>query len=285
MPLKHSTETWLVFFLGCAVLVTGIACAILQMMSAPALAWGILFVLTIAYPLSLYPLFRERRADYAFRMLHFLPAGILLLWLFLQIVGFVLPSLLILSAIFVWGWSLPIVILAFAALFWFCFSVIRQRRQRSLLLGGLLLLLLVFGLSGERFQWPEQIASIFNGSSSSTGSGMIIAGNISSSSVSNLDPSLDENEEKWRAALRRQERRKERLLALENEPMTVSGALEGVLISGGSSSQIAMIPTKPGIKNPPHLPSSGPDIGVFLLIMIAVYSALLHHRAKLRVEN
>jgi len=282
MPLKHSTETWLVFFLGCAVLLTGIVCAVLQMMSAPALAWGLLFVLAIAYPLSLYPLFRERRADYAFRMLHFLPAAILLLWLFLQIVGFVLPSLLILSALFVWGWSLPIVLLAFVALLWFCFSVIRQRRQRSLMLGGLLVLLLVFALSGERFRWPEQIASVLNGTTSSTGSGVIIAGNISSSSVSNLAPSTDENEEKWRAALRRQERRKERLIALENEPFTVSGALEGVLLSGGSSSQIAIAPSKPGTGNPPHLPSSGPDIGVFLIIMIAGYSALLHHRAKQR---
>lgn len=282
MPLKHSTETWLVFFLGCAIVLTGIACAILQVMTAPALAWGILFVIALAYPLALYPLFRERRADYLFRTLHFLPAGMLLLWLFLQILGLILPSLMIVGSWFVWGWSLPVVLLAFFALFWFCVSVIRQRRQRSLFLGGLLLFLLIFALSGERFQWSEQIASVLNGSTSSAGSGVIIAGTVSSSSVSNLAPSANEDEEKWRAALRRQERRRERLLALEDQPLTVSGAIEGVLISGGHSSQIAVLPVRPGVGNPPHLPSSGFGMELFVPSVIAAYCTTLHRRAKRR---
>ncbi|KKW38624.1 MAG: hypothetical protein UY85_C0027G0001 [Candidatus Peribacteria bacterium GW2011_GWB1_54_5] len=74
MPLKHTTETLLVFLLGTATVVTGI---IIPSLTAPDMGiapWAIVFVLAIAYPLALSGLFRRNRADYAFRLLHWMPA-------------------------------------------------------------------------------------------------------------------------------------------------------------------------------------------------------------------
>ncbi len=281
MPLKHSTETWLVFLLGAVIALTGVACALLQGLSNPSLPWAIFFAISIAYPLSLYPLFRERRADYTFRLLHFVPAAMLLVWLLLRFLGFALPALTVFSKGFVWGWSLPVVTLGFLAVLWFCLAVLRQRRQRSMALLALFLPFVILAAAGEQMQWPQQLAALLGGSQSSSGSGTIIAGPISSESSSNLSPSLNENEEKWRAELRRLERRKERLAALENQPSSVNGAKDGVIITGSQSSQVAAIPTKP-VQNPPHLPSSGFGMEVFVPLAMAGYCATLHRRAKRR---
>ncbi len=110
----------------------------------------------------------------------------------------------------------------------------------------------------------------------------MIAGPVSSESSSNLNPSTDENEEKWRAELRRLERRKERLALLQNQPHSVSGAKDGVVITGSQSSQVSAIPTKP-VTNPPHLPSSGFGMELFVPSILAAYTATLHRRAKKRI--
>lgn len=280
MPLKHSTETWLVGFLALAIVIAGIACAVLPSPAQAPLAWLILFGLSIAYPLSLYPLFRDRRADYEFRILHFLPAAILFVWLILQLLSAYIPSISGLMHAYVWGWSLPAVAGSFVALVWFCLHVIRQRQPRLSFLALLFIPFLLLGIVGENFQWPEQIASVWNGSTSSTGSGTIIAGPISSATSSNLEPSSDPAEEALRMALRRQERRKERLLRLGEEPQSVHGALDGVAITAGNSSQIA---TAVPNGTPPHLPSSGMNgIEMILISFVAIYCALLHERARRR---
>lgn len=258
MPLKHSTETWLVILLGGAVALTGVLCAFLQRLPNPSLLWAVFFAISVAYPLSLYPLFRDRRADYSFRLLHFMPAAMLLLWLLLRFAGFVLPVLATFSRGFVWGWSLSVVIPGFVALLWFCITVIRQRRQRSIFLMTLLVPFLVLALSGEHVEWSQRFSS------------------------SNLSPSSSVTEEKWRAELRRLERRRERLTLLERQPRSVTGARDGVLITGSQSSQVAMLPSKP-VQDPPHLPSSGFGMEIFVPSMIAAYCATVHRRAKRRV--
>ncbi len=279
MPLKHSTETWLVVFLGIAIMVAGIACAVLPALTYAPLLWAILFALSIAYPLSLYPLFKERRADYEFRMLHFVPAGMLVLWLLLQLLTLAIPAVAILTSFFVWGWSLPLVILSFAALTWFCLHVIRQRQQRLTFLAVALALFLGIAIAGETFKWPEQIASILSGSSSSTSSVPVIAGADSSAGSSNLGKSDDPSEEKLRVTLRRMERRKERLAELADDPLVVRGAIDGVLMASSQGSVIAAVPSK---TTPPHLTSSGMETQAFILAVIALYCGLLHQRAKNR---
>lgn len=281
MPLKHSTETWLVACLGIAIVAAGIACAVLPPLTRAPLLWAILFALSIAYPLSLYPLFKERRADYEFRMLHFIPAGMFLLWFILQLLTLVIPAVSLLTRFFVWGWSLPLVIAAFAALVWFCLHVIRQRQQRLFYLAAILVPFLVIAAAGESFQWPEEIASVLSGTTSSASSNPVIVGSVTSQGSSNLGKSTDRNEEKLREALRRMQRRQQRLAALANQPSSVQGAINGVMITGTQSSAIASTIT--GTTTPPHLPSSGAGTESLLLIIIAGYCALLHRRATLRV--
>ncbi len=285
MPLKHATETLLVVLLGFAIILAGIACAVLPPPARAPLAWILVFAASVAYPLSLYPLLKKRRADYSFRALHFLPAGILLVWLCLQLLSSYTPSLGGLMLAFIWGWSLPVVAGSLVALVWFCLHVIRQRRVRLLYLSALFVPFLAIAVVGENFQWPEQIASVLSGSASSktAGSGTVVATIIPSEQSSNLARSSDETEEAYRAELRRMERRKARLAELQNQPSSFHGATDGVLLGASVSSApiAATIPGRPKI--PPHLPSSGPNIEVLFLLMIAGYCAVLHQRARLRM--
>src|SRR3989338_4009325 len=85
MPLKHFTETFLVVLLGAVIALTGLLAATLPPLPEGALPWGVLFVLSIIYPLLLLPLFQRRRADNSFRLLHWFPAMLLLVWLFSRI--------------------------------------------------------------------------------------------------------------------------------------------------------------------------------------------------------
>ncbi len=285
MPLKHSTETWLVALLGVAIVLAGVACAILPSPVHAPLLWILLFAVSLAYPLSLYPLFQARRADYEFRVLHFLPALILFVWLILELLLSYIPSIGGLMSAYRWGWSLPAVLGSLAALVWYCLHVIRQRAARLRFLALLFVPFVILGILGENFQWPEQLASVLSGSSSSivTGSGTtIIAGTVSSETSSNLNPSSDPDEEKLRMALRRQERRKARLLEMQNEPVAVHGAKDGIAMIGRYSSLIAAnIPG--GTNPPPHLPSSGiGGVEAVALMFVAAYCAILHERARRR---
>src|SRR3989344_8787739 len=111
MPLKHFTETFLIVVLAAAIALTGLLMATLSPLPEGALPWGVLFVISIIYPLSLYGLFQERRADNFFRNLHWFPALMLLGWLSLQGVLFSDGSLAGKVALYTWGWTLAAVVL------------------------------------------------------------------------------------------------------------------------------------------------------------------------------
>ena len=87
MPLKHTTETFLVFLLGIVILIVGLLLPTLPDLPAGAVPWTILFVLTLLYPLSLFFLFRNRRADHALRLLHWFPAAMMLVWITIYVLG------------------------------------------------------------------------------------------------------------------------------------------------------------------------------------------------------
>ena len=103
MPLKHATETFLVFLLGAVILLTGLLLSTLPDLPAGAVPWTILFVLSILYPLALFALFRRRRADHAFRLLHWFPALMLLLWLGVEIVALEVPRAYSFIGWYTWG--------------------------------------------------------------------------------------------------------------------------------------------------------------------------------------
>ncbi len=181
MPLKHSTETILVAVLGVAIALAGLVLSVLSAVASPGFLWIGAFLVTLAYPLLLYPHFRERRADYEFRLLHFLPALFLLLWLILTILTGFFPIFGVLRAAMTFGWALPLVLLGFLGVAWFSFHVIRQWPQRI----GLLLLIFapfaLLGILGDRFEWNVQLASLLERTGTgATVSSRPIAANTSS---------------------------------------------------------------------------------------------------------
>ncbi len=182
MPLKHSTETTLVVVLGLAMALAGVVVAVLSLVSAPWILWIAAFFISIAYPLVLYPHFRERRADYEFRILHFAPAFVLLTWLVLTVLAPVVPFLGFLRSMLTFGWALPLVTLGFVLLAWFCLTVIRQWSKR---LGGLALVFVPFAalaLFGQNLHWNTQLASLLEprGGSGSVSSGPVAVSSATS---------------------------------------------------------------------------------------------------------
>ena len=92
MPLKHDLETWLIVLIGLMIALAGAVAAFLPPISVSILPWAIAFLLSIAYPLALYPMLRNRRADYEFRSLQFVPALILAVWLIVELLATYKPS-------------------------------------------------------------------------------------------------------------------------------------------------------------------------------------------------
>jgi hypothetical protein len=278
MPLKHSTETLLVLVLAVLLVLAGIMSAILPSVSEHPGAWIFLLAITILYPVSLYPFFRDRRADYEFRLLHFAPALVLFLSLLLEIAASMRPAVERLLHWYRFGWSFAIVTLILLLLWLFCLRVIRERWTRSVILLVLFVPFAVLAALSERKQWNPQLTALLTRPAElGSHSGVIIAGTQGTSSEKNLAPSSHADEEAWRMQLRRMDRRDARLAAhsLSGQTAPVRGAQNGMMIaanvqSGSSSSA------------PPHLPSSGMGTDALMLSMVAGYCALLHRRATLR---
>lgn len=180
MPLKHQTETALVALLGAAMALAGIVIAVLSWLTSPWLLWIAAFFISVAYPLILYPHFRERRADYEFRLLHFAPAIFLLIWMVLTILSSAVPGLSLVRSFLTFAWALPLVIVGFALLAWFCLNVLRQWSKRLASLAAILVPFALLGLFGQRFEWNKQIAAVFD---MPTGSGSVSSGPIAAASA------------------------------------------------------------------------------------------------------
>lgn len=207
MPLKHVTETVLVFVLTLAIVVTGLIVGVLPPVSQSIIPWLVAFILSVAYPLALYPLLRSRRADYPFRVLHFTPAAMLLVWLALDIFSSYVPFFGLLRGVFVWGWAVLGILIAFILIAWFCLHVIRQRTSRLGLLAAVFLPFVVFALWSERSQWRADLAGDVAARFGGTGTGTQIAVDDGR----NTSVSDDRDEERYRAQMRRMDRRNDRL--------------------------------------------------------------------------
>lgn len=180
MPLKHHTETTLVGVLGAAMALAGAAIAVLSWVASPWLLWIAAFFVSLAYPLALYPHFRERRADYEFRLLHFAPAAFLLLWLALTVVASVVPALAGLLSILTVAWALPLVVLGFGLLAWFCVHVLRQWSKRLAILATIFVPFALLGVLGDRFDWNQRVAAVID---VPMGTGSVVHGPIVASSA------------------------------------------------------------------------------------------------------
>ncbi len=247
MPLKHTTETTLVGLLGVLMALAGVAVAVLSSLASPGGIWIGAFLVSVAYPLILYPHFRDRRADYEFRLLHFVPALFLLLWLFLSSLSSVLPGLAFLLGALSFAWALPLVALGFLLLAWFCMHVIRQWPRRIGLLFLIFVPFLLLSLWGSDKGWEKQLAAIIAPNDPR------VAQNASSSSSSSSSTS-------------------------SARTIVVRSAKKGVMISARlSHSSNGTIGQKP-----PHLPDAGFGLELFAVIVPAATSAAVHLRARRR---
>lgn len=160
MPLKHSTETFLVAVLALLLALTGFVLAVLPPIPAGSLLWAASFFLSLVYPLALIPLLRSARADNAFRWLHFSPAILLVVWLLLQIGDSYSALFSLPRTVFTWGWSLVPVLIVLGLIAAFCLQVIRQRFVRLLFLVALSVPFVVLAFVGEYFSWPSSVSSL-----------------------------------------------------------------------------------------------------------------------------
>lgn len=281
MPLKHATETLLIVVLALALALTGLAIAILPTLPAGIGWWSLALILTLAYPLSLYPLLKSRRADYPFRALHFAPFVLLLIRFALDVGSSFVAGLGKAAQWYSWGWAAPAVLVAFLALMVFCIRVLRQRDARLRILAALFLPFLFLGLFSEFTGWNHKMASLLGG-----GDGTIVAVEPDpvTDTGANLDPSVDAAEERWRAMLRERELRRAQLEASGSLTAGVRGLGHALMLSG--SSAVLPPPSPPviiGEVSPPSLASAGPGMSAFAVSFAALYCGLLHVRARRRV--
>ena len=302
MPLKHATETFLVFLLGVLIALTGLLVATLPPFPLGTLPGLVLLAVTLLYPLSLLSLLRRNRADYTFRWLHWVPAGMVLLWFALQGLVVLIPSLVVLLSMYTWGWTLPLVALGFLALAVFCLRVIRRRGLRVCLL-AVAFIPFVAGavMSEQKFHWDREVAALLWGQEwwlrvqhGITGSGamQVAMEEGMASSDKNLEESADPDEEAWRERLRAFERRRERIAArllhqgddeeeMEEENVTSESSSDEAVLEPaytGTGRELREVATLPDA-----LPSAGAGVGAMGLTLFLSYCGLLHQRAKKRV--
>ena len=302
MPLKHTTETLLVFLLGTATVVTGI---IIPSLTAPDMGiapWAIVFVLAIAYPLALSGLFRRNRADYAFRLLHWMPA-ILLLLLFLMQAGIrTLPFIASVLDWYTWGWTLPGVATGFFLLVYFCLRVIRRWTKRLVLLVVLFVPFMVGAVASEHYTtWNQEIASVLWEGEwwklEKDGAGLVAQVDSPSeeaSSEKNLEASADPVEESYRERLRAIENRRERIAARLEERHAGEEESTGEEEEGEESEEAAPVVEEVSSAEsvsmrevssmPSRLPSSGLSWAAIILTMLGLYTATVHARTRKRSE-
>lgn len=279
MPLKHATETLLLFLIGAVIAVTGLLVASLPPLPAGGIPWAILLLLAFLYPLALTPLFCKRRADYPFRLLHWVPAVLLLVWFALELLTWAVPALSVVRHIYTWGWTFAGVAVSFALVVWFCLSVIRRREARMMLLGLAFVPFAAGALASELGGlYEQQLAAVLWEGALWKGTGTVITDVGNDPDDKNLAPSSDPNEEAWRDRLRASEGRSSSSASVASDNEDV---LTGSIGNGGGTSSapsIGSASSKPG-----QLPDAGGELEVLLLTMIAAYSAVLHDRARRRV--
>lgn len=269
MPLKHHTETAYMIFLGLIICVLGFFLALLPHIPAGLPYWFIFLVLSLLYPLILAPTLRSNRADYEFRMMHWFPFSMVVLWLVLELVGPKAYFLRILQLGFFFLWSLPLVGLGIFFLILFATHVIRRRFIRITVL-SLFLVLFTFGaLSAEAMHRNSRLSR-----------------KIYSSALLSPD-SMKSYYDRVRSYLGVMTGTGD----APGEPSSsaTTGSSTSAVIASSSrsamqpSSVSSSVPALVSSSKPTSLPSSGPETAAVLLAtLLALYMGTVHVRAGRR---
>lgn len=304
MPLKHHTETLLVFLLGVAIALSGVLAATLPSLPLGLVPWSFVFALSLAYPLTLIRLFKKRRADKEFRLLHWFPALVLLVWGAMEWTVLHFEDMFPALEWYTWAWTLPAVTIGFVLVASFCLHVIRRRTPRLVLLAVAFIPFTVLGVMSEQgYHWETELAAVmwqgdwwkvdYSGSLLPDRTSTIAQQDSVSSK--NLEPSEDPSEERYRARLREIEKRRQQLVAtrkpveeekeeepadptpedsLEPEPVPVPTAPS----TTGTGRDLPEIAARPN-----RLPGSGGGVALLSFLTLAGYLGTLHNRARKRL--
>jgi hypothetical protein len=277
MPLKHKTETAYIAVLAAVIALAGFGLALLPPYPAGVLPWLMVWVISLLYPLVLLGTFRKNRADYELRLLHWFPFAMLTLWALAQGIGMVQPVAL---AIYRWltvFWSIPLVLLGLLLLSLFCMQVIRRQSSRLSIIGGVLVLFLATGSIVACVRSPENTGADITGSGSTIlSSSSKMSSRASSQSVSSRSSSRQSTQTSLGAfqSSRRSERMQSRS-SVSSSRSSVSSRSSSRSSRRSSASSVSSVP--------PKLPRSGPaEIG-FVIFLLALYTGVLHARAKKRI--
>ena len=298
MPLKHTTETFLIFLLGAVLAATGVVLSTLPKLPAGITVWVLVFVVTVVYPLALGPLFRRRRADNAFRALHWLPALATLLWLVFEVATLYIPGADTVANYYEWAWTLPAVFVGFFLLTAFVLNVIRRRVKRIALLLLAFVPFVIGGvMSSQGAHYEDELASVLWGGDwwrSETAEQIFPAKGMLARR--DLAPSEDGSEEDWRERLRAIERRRQRIAARLEERDAAGESSAGTFME---KKEGAMMDSPHGIgemhverksadhtvvmnKKPDSLIGSGLGAEALAVMLLAGYCSVLQRRMRKR---
>lgn len=263
-------------FLGLVICVAGIAAALLPAIPEGTMYWALLLGLSILYPLILARTFKSNRADYEFRVLHWFPACIFMLWFVLQLLSPRFDIIRIFALGFFYLWSLPLVALGIAFMSIFALHVLRRSRLRVTTLVVFFSLFTIGALYAESANLnPRLQAMVFPDKPQ-------LFASVRASLV-RLRASLGMQSDVSVLQIARSESSSSSRIASSFRSRNVV-AVTSSLSSSMSRSAVASLPPVIADKNPGHLTKSGPeDIAVLGLTLLAGYAAVLHARAKKRV--
>jgi len=274
VPLKHHSETAYMISLALVTCATGFLIALLPHIPAGMPYFAALFVATLLYPLMLARTFKRNRADYEFRMLHWFPFFMVMLWAFFELIGSKARIFHILQLGFFFLWSLPLVALGICFLILFAVHVIRRRSMRITVLSLFLAFFTVGAVASEAMGWDddlqkaiypkdlptsESVKKLYASARSYLG---ILTGTSGSSSSSSSNTTS--------------------VLSSSSALSTTSSSLSSVRSTYASS--VLSTPALVTSSKPTSLPASGPEsAAVLAATLIALYMGTLHIRARRRV--
>ncbi len=260
MPLKHHTETAYLIVLGLLICVSAFLTSLLPELPEGLRYCVLFFTVAALYPIFLIPTFRRNRADYEFRLLHWLPAGSFALWLLLQIIDPYWRWFHITNLGFLFLWSVPIVALGLGSAILFCIHVIRRKTVRIAVLSSFFVLFTVGALLAESKGWNPRLQHVIF----RTGPAIV------------LRPAMERM-----GSLLRTVRMSEPASDLVSKN-TVSSVRSSVRIKAKSSAisssdrSSVMMDRKPN-----RLPQSGPEsLLVLAATLLALYAGTLHARQR-----